>query len=31
MPFEIFAIPVLICLIIGVINGIKRMDKEEVE
>lgn len=31
MPFEIFALPALICFIIGIINGIKKMNKEETE
>ncbi len=28
MPFEILAIPSIICLILGIINGVKCMSKE---
>jgi hypothetical protein len=29
MPFEIFAIPVLICFIIGLISGLNAIKREE--
>ncbi|MBB5436382.1 hypothetical protein HDC92_000046 [Pedobacter sp. AK017] len=29
MPFEIFALPVLICFIIGIISGLNTMKREE--
>jgi hypothetical protein len=31
MPFEVFALPAIICFIIGVINGLKAMDNKEEE
>jgi hypothetical protein len=29
MPFEIFALPVIICFVFGLLNGLKAMQKED--
>jgi hypothetical protein len=31
MPFEIFGIPVIICFILGLVNGLKKMKREDDE
>jgi len=31
MPYEIFALPALVCFILGFINGLKQLKKQQPE